>query len=383
MNRLFQQTIESVNFGILVFDREGRLVYLNPAAEEILRSSSQALKGRHYRTVFAGSPVAVRILRKALEESSAVTAFDVELKRPSAPHHGAGEADATLPVIVGASPLAGEHGENQGAVLSIKSAEFLSQVGQEERAATSAEETQMLAYGIAHEIKNPLGGILGAGQWILRHGTTDVERDEGIRLILREAGRINGLIEKMLEMGRTPPPPRRVPLLPLLRDAEELLEAEVRSLGKKIRFDLKVDPSIPDLSGHADTIYRALLNVLKNAAEAIEREGTIRVEARLNVNYRLSRGAGKKRSFLDILISDSGVGMSKEDLRKAVLPFYTTKPKGTGLGLVMVRQAISRHGGKLAIKSVRGEGTTVTISLPVETRKQGTSKESRPPKESP
>ena len=369
MNGLFQQTLESVNFGILVFDREGRLAYLNPAAEEILRGSSQALKGRHFRTVFAGSPVAVRILRKALEEGSAVTAFDVELKRPSAHHHGVGEGDATLRVIVGASPLAGETGENQGVVLSIKSAEFLSLVGQEERAATSAEETQMLAYGIAHEIKNPLGGILGAAQWILRHGTTDSERDEGIRLILREAGRINGLIEKMLEMGRTPPPPRRVALLPLLRDAEELLEAEVRTLGKRIHFDLKVDPSLPEVYGHADTIYRALLNVLKNAVESIEGDGTIRVEARMNGNYRLNRGAGRKRSFLDILITDTGSGMSEEDIRKALLPFYTTKPTGTGLGLVMVRQAISRHGGKLAIKSVRGEGTTVTISLPVDYRK--------------
>jgi two-component system nitrogen regulation sensor histidine kinase GlnL len=372
LNNLHRQTLESVNFGILVFDREGRLAYLNPAAEEILRSSSQALRGRHYRTVFAGSPVAVRILRKAIEENSAVTAFDVELKRPSAPRHADDGSGAVLPVILGASPLSGDSGESQGAVLSVKSAEFLSLVGQEERAAISAEETQMLAYGIAHEIKNPLGGILGAAQWILRHGTTDAERDEGIRLILREAGRINGLIEKMLEMGRTPPPPRRVALLPLLRDAEELLEAEIRSLGRDIRFDLKVDPSIPDVLGHADTIYRALLNVLKNAVEAIEGSGTVRVEARMNVNYRLSRGAGKKRSFLDIVISDDGAGMSAEDIRKSLLPFYTTKPRGTGLGLVMVRQAVSRHGGKLSIKSVRGEGTAVTISLPIDSRKTGT-----------
>jgi two-component system nitrogen regulation sensor histidine kinase GlnL len=369
LNRFYQQVLESIDFGVLVFDREGRLAYLNPAAEELLSGSAQSLTGRHYRAVFAGSPVAARILRKALEEGNAVTAFDAELLPHSAPRLGTAAA-APLPVIVSASPLAGERGDDPGAVLSIKSAEFMSQAGQEERAAVSAEETQMLAYGIAHEIKNPLGGILGAAQWILRHGTTDEEREEGIRLILREAGRINGLIEKMLEMGRTPPPPRPVSLLPLIRDAQELLEAEARALGKRIRFDLKVDPSVPDVSGHGDTIYRALLNVLKNAVEAIETEGSVRVEARMNVNYRLSRGAGRKRSFLDVLVTDSGVGMSEDDIRKSVLPFYTTKPKGTGLGLVMVRQAISRHGGKLAIRSVRGQGTTVTISLPVDTGKK-------------
>jgi two-component system nitrogen regulation sensor histidine kinase GlnL len=120
------------------------------------------------------------------------------------------------------------------------------------------------------------------------------------------------------------------------------------------------------VAGHPDTIYRALLNVMKNAVEAIERAGTVRIEARMNVNYRFARGRGKKRSFLEIEIADSGVGMGEEELRKALLPFYTTKPKGTGLGLVMARQAVTRHGGKLEIRSTRGAGTTVKISLPVD-----------------
>ncbi len=79
------------------------------------------------------------------------------------------------------------------------------------------------------------------------------------------------------------------------------------------------------------------------------------------------------RSFVDILIADDGVGMSEEEKRRAFLPFYTTKAKGSGLGLVMARQSISLHGGKMEIKSVRGKGTTVTISLPVTSgKKSGT-----------
>lgn len=231
----------------------------------------------------------------------------------------------------------------------------------------SAEELSTLAYGIAHEIKNPLGGILGAAQWMLRRESSEEERREGTRLILREAERINSLVEKMLDMGKSPPPPRPVSLLPLLREAEELLRADVRARGKAIAFELRVDPSLPDVSGHADTIFRAVVNVLKNAAEAIEEAGTVRIEARMNVNFRWGRDRGRKRSFVDVTIADDGVGMTEEDARKALLPFYTTKPKGTGLGLVMARQAVSRQGGKMEIKSVRGEGTTVKISLPVDT----------------
>ncbi|HEY7529031.1 MAG TPA: histidine kinase dimerization/phospho-acceptor domain-containing protein, partial [Candidatus Deferrimicrobiaceae bacterium] len=217
MNDLFQHALESINIGILVFDRAGKLVYLNPAAEEILQGSSQALKGKHYRTLFRGSLSAARIARKALSENAAVTGFDVELRLP---HRG--PALPPLSVIIGASPLYGPGREQGGAVLSIKPAEILTMMEQDAQAAFSAEEMQMLAYGIAHEIKNPLGGILGAGQWILRGAASEEERNEGIRLILREAERINGLVEKMLEMGKSPPSPRPFPLLPLLRQAEAL-----------------------------------------------------------------------------------------------------------------------------------------------------------------
>jgi len=365
LNDLYQHTLESVNIGILVFDRAGKLVYLNPAAEEILQGSSQALRGRHYRTLFRGSLSAVRIARKALTENVAVTGFDVELKFP---HRDAGLPP--LSVIIGASPLYGPDRESGGAVLSIKPAEIFTMVEQEEQAASSAAGMQMLAYGIAHEIKNPLGGILGAGQWILRREASEEERREGVRLILREAERINGLVEKMLEMGKAPPSPRPFPLLPLLQQAEELLRAEIRAQEKAIGFEMRVDPSLPDVSGHPDSIFQAIVNILKNAVEAIDRKGTIRIDGRMNFSYRWSRGRGRKRSFLELTIADTGPGMSEEDVRKALLPFYTTKPRGTGLGLVMARQAVTRHGGKLEIKSVRGAGTAVKISLPVDPGKK-------------
>jgi signal transduction histidine kinase len=174
----------------------------------------------------------------------------------------------------------------------------------------------------------------------------------------------------MLEMSKSPPPPRPFSLIPLLREAAELIGAEVRGREKTVAFELHVDPSLPDVSGHADTIFRAILNVVKNAAEAIEREGAVRIEALMNVDYRWSHGKGRKRSFIEIAVSDDGVGMSDDDVRKALLPFFTTKPKGTGLGLVIARQAVTRHGGTLDIKSVRGKGTTVKISLPVDPGKK-------------
>lgn len=363
MNDLYRAALESVNVGILVFDRRGRLVYANPAAEEVLGASFRSIRGRSFRALFRGNREAARITRKAIEENAPVTGFDVALRRPAAGRTGSGE---TVTVIVGASPMSSAAGEPCGAVLSIKPAEILAMVGREEEAAQSAAELQMLASGLAHEIRNPLGGIRGAAQWLLRNEGTPAERREGTELILREAARINDLVERMLQMSRTLPPPRPFSVLPLLKEAIELLRAEVRELKPRVRFELFADPSLPDASGHADTIFRAVLNIVKNAVEAVGEDGVVRIDARMNFDYRFSLGRGRKRSFIEITVSDNGHGLTEAQVRKALLPFYTTKPGGTGLGLVMARQAISRHGGKLEIRSVPGEGTAVKISLPAD-----------------
>jgi two-component system nitrogen regulation sensor histidine kinase GlnL len=354
LNDLPSRTLESVNVGIVVFDEAGKLAYVNPAAEEILQGSFQSLSGRHYRAVFRGSPAAVRILRKPYSSHSPVTGFDVELRTGAS----AGGSGGTLPVMLGASPLTGATGEPQGVVLSVKSSEILSLVGREEEAALGAEGMQMLAYGMAHEIKNPLGGILGAAQWVLRGEGPEEERVEGVRLILREARRINDLVEKMLEMGKKPPPPRPFALAPLLREAQQLILSEARSQGKKVQVDLRLDPSLPAVSGHPDTVYRALLNILKNALEAIPESGTVRIEARMNVNTGSPWGAGgsapSSRSSRRLRRRDDGGGAAQ-----GAPPLLHDETRGTGLGLAMARQAASRHGGKLEIMSTPGEGTTL------------------------
>jgi len=367
LNDLPLRILESVNIGIAVFDACGKLSYINPVAEEILQGSCRSLTGKHYRAIFRGSPDAIRILRKTFDDSAPVTGFDVELRKTE---NATGRG--FLRVMLGASPLIGEEGVPRGLVLSLKSSEILSLMGREEEEALGPDGMQMFSYGIAHEIKNPLGGILGAAQWILRREGTEEERTEGIRLIQREAHRINELAEKMLEMGKKPPPPRPFDITPLLREVQQLILSEAHSHGKAVEVRLRIDPSIPPVSGHPDTIYRVLLNILKNAIEAIPQTGAISMKVSMNMNYRLGVGRKRKCSFLEVEITDTGAGMTPEQLLKACLPFYTTKPGGTGLGLAMARQAVERHGGKLEIKSHPEEGTTVKISLPVDPGRKNT-----------
>jgi len=360
LSDLHETALESVDVGILVFGARGRLAYANPAAEEILQVSAQALLGRTARTLFRGCPAALALLRRAQREKAPLTAFDVTLRVPAVP---SAASQKTVTAVLGAAPLAGRGGGRGGLVVSLRSAEILGLVGRGEEAARSAEELQMLASGLAHEIRNPLGGIRGAAQWLLRGEGSPAERREGLELILRETARINGLVEKMLEASRTPAPSRPFSLLPILGDVARLLAAEARDR-PRVRVELAVDPSLPEAVGDGDTVFRALLNVARNALEAVGDEGTVRVEARLHLGYRFGAGRAGTRPFIEITVSDTGPGMTAEEVRKAVLPFYTTKPGGTGLGLVVARQAAARHGGRLEIRSTPGQGTAVTISLP-------------------
>lgn len=362
MTYLPKQVLESIHLGVLVFGPDGRLVHMNPAGEEILRASAGSLLGRSVRTVLSASPGSATVVEQTLAEGKAVTAFDVRLSLPSPPREG--EGGASVPAIAGASPLVSPRGNPAGAILYLMPVEILSMVEREEEARRSAAETEMLAYGLAHEIKNPLGGILGAAQWILREEATEGERDEGVRLVLREARRINELVEKMLDIGRTPPAPTAYDLLPLLRDAVELAGAEAKGAGKRIALELSVDPSLPPAAGDGETVYRVVVNLLKNALDAVADGGTIRVSARVSAALRVRKVKGRSRPSLEVAVSDDGAGMTEEEAAKAFLPFYTTKPRGTGLGLVMARQSVARQGGTLSIRSAPGKGTTVTITLP-------------------
>jgi two-component system nitrogen regulation sensor histidine kinase GlnL len=144
----------------------------------------------------------------------------------------------------------------------------------------------------------------------------------------------------------------------------ELAAAEARGAGKAVSLELFADPALPAAVGDPDTVYRVLVNLVKNALDAVADGGTVRIEARVAVGMRVRRGGRRGRNTLELAVADDGAGMTGEQAEKAFLPFYTTKPKGTGLGLVMARQAVARQGGTLEIRSAPGRGTTVTISLP-------------------
>jgi two-component system nitrogen regulation sensor histidine kinase GlnL len=221
-----------------------------------------------------------------------------------------------------------------------------------------------IAAGIAHEVKNPLGGIRGAAE-LLASRADDARTKETAELIVREVGRIAALVDDLMvfargdEMNRTPVNIHRV-----LDDVIELLQMDPSA--RAVRVKRAFDPSIPELLADDSRLTQVFLNLTQNAVQAMgPRGGALTIRTRLSLAHLLPATGEDSVPALCVTISDTGPGMAPEVLAELATPFFTTRQGGTGLGLAISRHWVTRHGGTLRIESTPGEGTSVHVTLPL------------------
>ncbi len=235
---------------------------------------------------------------------------------------------------------------------------FADQVRQVERDAMQARlreaeklaEVGQLAASLAHEIKNPLAGISGAIQ-VIRAGLRQTDPHWPVLgEVLRQITRLDRTVKDLLVYAR-PKPPRyqRCELRRAIERVLTLLRKEPEF--ERVRFEYRVERDLPDIAADEHQLEQLLMNLLLNAAQASAVDGLVRLVARA------------EDSRVELLVSDRGCGMSPEVLRRALEPFYTTKARGTGLGLPICQKIVEAHGGRLSIRSAPGEGTEVTVEL--------------------
>lgn len=261
-----------------------------------------------------------------------------------------------------------EHGQLDTPVISAAQLERASTRGDElDSLALSFEEMrlavldrdrqmQMMLSGIAHEVRNPLGGMeLFCG--LLREDLEFEEREDDLRLdkvrrIERELGYLNRVVTDFLDFARHRPlTPERFPAIDLLSELQMLLCAEAEEAGCAI--EVHVEPRDLELTADRDHLRRAIINATRNAWQASPEGGAI----------VLSASAPSESERL-LTVRDHGVGIPPEKLEEILTPFYTTKEKGSGLGLALTGKIIAQHGGSLQIESAPGEGTTLCFHLP-------------------
>lgn len=221
------------------------------------------------------------------------------------------------------------------------------QMSRAEHLATLGE----LATGLAHEIRNPLAGIAGVIEIIGRDLPESSPARAMVKDVRLEINQINRILTDLLETAR-PHPPRmmRSNLNTTVEHAVMLARQQV--LSKPIRIETVLAPELPEVEHDSDQIHQVVLNLLLNAVQAIESNGYVTV------------AIGSHDDCATIRVTDTGRGMSQQQLSQIFRPFYTTKGTGTGLGLSLVRRIIDEHRGQISVTSEPGKGSTFEVQLP-------------------
>ncbi len=225
-----------------------------------------------------------------------------------------------------------------------------SQMSRAEHFATLGE----LAAGLAHEIRNPLAGIAGVLEIVGR----DLPEDSPARAVMadakQEAVQINRILTELLETARPRPPQfRPVDLAATVEHA--VVFARQQAVTKRIHIELEVKRELPPVEHDPNQINQVLLNLLLNAVQSMDKEGTIHV----------SVDSDEQGESALITVADEGKGIAPEHIANIFRPFFTTKGHGTGLGLSLAKRTVETHGGKIEVSSEVGKGTQFMIVLPV------------------
>ena len=345
--------LELLAAAVLMLRSDERVIYVNPAAENLFELSRQKFIGHTPREIFGECPGLTGAIAKATVSGASYTEQEIELG-------ASGKARLHLTCTV--SPV-----DAQEATLLVEFRHIDQQlkIAREERLLEQQQANRDLIRSLAHEIKNPLGGIRGAAQ--LLEGELDrPQLSEYTQVIIGEADRLQALVNRLLTPSRLPTY-KRTNIHEILVRVRSVVQAEFPTIRMLLDFDI----SIPEFEADADQLTQAVLNVVKNAAQAVA-VGTPDPEIRLKT--RIARGVtlAKKRHRLALALSieDNGPGIAAAIRDKMFYPLVSGREGGSGLGLTIAQTFIAQHDGTIEWSSTPGQ-TTFTILLPLEMTRAG------------
>jgi two-component system nitrogen regulation sensor histidine kinase GlnL len=265
----------------------------------------------------------------------------------------------SLTINFSATPLLKEERVNE-IVVELQQVDNHLRISKEERILSQQNTARLLVRGLAHEIKNPLGGLRGAAQ-LLDLELHDPELKEYTQIIIAESDRLQGLMDKMLGPNKLPNK-KVINIHEVLERVRQLVQAE--SSGS-LTITSDYDPSIPDLLADKDQLIQAILNIAKNAVQALNGSGNITIKTRIHRQVNIGRKRYKLAVKCDII--DDGPGIHADMMNQIFYPMITGRADGTGLGLSIAQALINQHNGLIECNSEPGN-TAFTIFLPITTQ---------------
>jgi two-component system nitrogen regulation sensor histidine kinase GlnL len=351
--RDLQNVLDAVLDGVIVVDDGGRVELVNSEACRILETSAEAAVGEPLDRIAAADAALATTVRTVLVTGRA----SIESERPV--QRGFGE---DLFVDVAASPLL-EGRQRVGVVIALRDRTIQRTLQERVSEREHLSAFEHIAAGIAHEVKNPLGGIRGAAE-ILASRAADGKTRDAAELIVREVDRIATLVDDLMLFTHGEDVRQEAfNIHRVLDDVVELMSMDPLAVGVELRR--RYDPSIPDLVGDPDRLTQVFLNLTRNALQALEGRGNLVFETRVTLSRRLAGPNGDSVPTVLVTVADDGPGIAPEILDKVTTPLFTTRRGGTGLGLALARHWVARHGGFLRIESTPGEGTKIRVALPL------------------
>ncbi len=353
MARDLAGVLDAVLAGVVVLDAAGRVELMNTAACRILETSDESARGLPLARLLGAEHAVVRLARSVLASggSAVVNACPVERR-----------LEPNLSVDVAASPLFDDSGRVDGAALVLRDITLRQGLQGLVAERETLQAFGRIAAGVAHEVRNPLGGIRGAAE-ILASRASDAKTLDAAELIVREVDRIAALVDDLMVFTHGE---LRLAKMNVHRVIDDVLALAAHDrLAQGIEFERHYDPSIPEIEADAGRLRQVVLNLVRNALQAMEGRGRLAVATRMTLDHRLRGPAGEPIPMLAIEVRDSGPGFPAEALDQLATPFFSTRPGGTGLGLAVSRHWVARHGGSLQLGSAPGAGARVRVVLPL------------------
>jgi two-component system nitrogen regulation sensor histidine kinase GlnL len=339
--------VDNLTTAVLVLDAGLGVQSLNPAAEALLDVSANQVRGMDLRQLLPEAEVFAAALARLTASGYPLTERDMQLVLPNTQVI---TVDCVMtPVSEPASP--------DGILVELLDLDRHKQISREEQLMSQNESARALVRGLAHEIRNPLGGLRGAAQLLDRELDSE-ELKEYTRIIVREADRLQALLERLLG-PRTRLKKRAMNIHEVAEHVRALVEAETPAA---VVVDRDYDPSIPELEADPELLIQATLNVVKNAVQAIDGAGRILIKTRIHRQYTI--GQRRHRLVVRVDVSDNGSGVPEELKALIFYPMVTGRSEGTGLGLSIAQSLVNQHGGLIECHSEPGN-TTFSILLPV------------------
>lgn len=339
-------TLDSLATAVIVLDEESRVAYLNPAAEHLFAISLGNLAGHPLHYVLQQADPLWAAMRSALDSGASHIEHDLMLSTLTLP--------GKLHVSCTITPI---RQQRSGLLLEFHTIDRPLKLAREEQMLDQTQANRMLLRNLAHEIKNPLGGIRGAAQ-LLEQELDKPGLREYTQVVIQEADRLRSLMENLLT-------PQHAPHFGPL-NIHEVLE-RVRSVvlaeipqGLTIRRDY--DLSLPELDGDKEQLIQVVLNIVRNAAQALQGKGTILLRTRIARQVTLMKK--RHRLAIAVQISDDGPGIPAHLHDKIFYPLVSGRADGHGLGLTLAQDYVSQHQGSIEFDSEPGH-TCFTVMLPL------------------